>query len=160
MNVLNKVDLASRIKDVLAQEQSENTENLENAEEVNSNCNIDTVTDEQLSKIFTEDMVEAMDELYYREENDVYEDDMDFDIASMLTDSSDALINTIEYGNQVVKLGLEDLIENADDDGYITIDSVKGLISPNSKNLSNLEDIDNTPKTGDRINIKNIPYMG
>ena len=160
MNVLNKVDLASRIKDVLAQEQSENTENLENAEEVNSNCNIDTVTDEQLSKIFTEDMVEAMDELYYREENDVYEDDMDFDIASMLTDSSDALINTIEYGNQVVKLGLEDLIENADDDGYITIDSVKGLISPNSKNVSNLEDIDNTPKTGDRINIKNIPYMG
>lgn len=160
MNVLNKVDLASRIKDVLAQEQSENTENLENAEEVNFNCNIDTVTDEQLSKIFTEDMVEAMDELYYREENDVYEDDMDFDIASMLTDSSDALINTIEYGNQVVKLGLEDLIENADDDGYITIDSVKGLISPNSKNLSNLEDIDNTPKTGDKINIKNIPYMG
>ena len=78
----------------------------------------------------------------------------------MLTDSSDALINTIEYGNQVVKLGLEDLIETADDDGYITIDSLKGLISPNSKNVSNLEDIDNTPKTGDRINIKNIPYMG
>lgn len=167
LTAFNKVNLADAVKKVLVQEKTEDTDNVDTNEEAGTTCNIDAITDEQLNNIFTKDLVNAIKKAYYgddEEDIDFDEEDVDIDFSDMLDDSQDVLTSTITYGNQEVKLSVEDLIEFADEDGYITIDSVKGLISPDdSANLSqanHVDDVDDTPKTGDKVNILLFGIVG
>ena len=163
----NFSNIADAVKKVLVQERTENTDNVDiNNQETSTTCNIDAITDEQLNNIFTKELINAIEKVYYGfdEEEIDYDEEVDIDFSDMLEDSQEALTTTITFGNQEVKLSVEDLLEYTDEDGYMTIDSVKGLISPDeSANLSqanHVDDIDNTPKTGDKVNILLFGIVG
>ena len=201
--VLNKVDFASKLKNVMTVDETEkknaeqktitdrdtnietidtttntdmnvevadtttDTSNIEVVDNSTPTYSIDTITDKQLNSLFNKNMVTSMDEAYF---DYILEEDDDseyIDIKGIFEQAEDSYVYNVQFGNQKVSLGLYDMFESVNEDGYIVIDSEKGLIQveDNEQNTqvkkthNKLEKIDDTPKTGDDISILGLSIM-